>query len=908
MFSPSTEEEATLFEKVLFQRSTSAPLMSSGFGGHHHLKGGDLSSLLSDDKDSSVLNGLLGSHTLDMPGMPPGIPNRWNPRLVEDTFTKVNHDSSVNSAATSAESVSLGEGMPQSSSTSLTSLVTTASLDPSNVNFVADSIQFGGSSLPDSGSASIASGSDISGSSPPSTSSIPANAIPISVSGGFGNSSINNSPLSTSPPVSSVYVTAASSETNHSDFHSHHRSNQNNSYNHNKDQYQHHHGNRVRRNSHSDRERNQPHYQNYHGNNHYNNNNNSIGGGPNSGGMTDVYYGSNGMNMNHYGGGRHGGNRARTRSGSSDRGVHNHGHNHMHNNFGNDPRHTQNHQQHIRHQQVHMNHLSLPHAHSQLNNFENAHRMSMDGMNVNGLHNVSLVDAQTLAGMYGMAISGHNHLNNHSGLGLNDVSMQNMQGLGLRNTHSLNSNLTANLNHNHHNHHFGQQQMVPYELAMGGLVNLAPMSVPTLNHPDATPIIHAPTGSQARSMDYSNKHRNSQESNNHYDSPSNKGKKGGRNMRDASTGNPVLDEFKRTHGRTRTWSLFDIRGNVRAFCIDQIGSRFIQENLEYAQLEDQQMLLSEIESKALVFMSDLFANYVIQKLFEFGDPIICEALGRIMEGHILDLSQDMYSCRVVQKAFEYIHPNQLVKMVKELNCPQILDCVTNQHANHCIQKAIETISGVARHATGDSKQILYNSVGFIVRALEGRVEAIARDVYGCRVIQRVIEHSPVDMKEKLLKELCMNISSLIGDQYGNYVMQHLMLYGGEKERCELLHTLEVNLLVYSKHKFASNVVETCLQNASTDERSRIIWSLINTTFNLKESFDGNDENKSSLEIMCRDPYANYVMQKIVDLADERQRATIIAYVKKNFFHLQKYNYAKHIITSLEKYDVHLTCA
>merc|ERR1711871_970208 len=189
--------------------------------------------------------------------------------------------------------------------------------------------------------------------------------------------------------------------------------------------------------------------------------------------------------------------------------------------------HTQNHQQHIRHQQVHMNHLSLPHVHSQLNNFENAHRMSMDGMNVNGLHNMSLVDAQTLAGMYGMAISGHNHLNNHSGLGLNDVSMQNMQGLGLRNTHSLNSNLTANLNHNHHNHHFGQQQMVPYELAMGGLVNSAPMSVPTLNHPDATPIIHAPTGSQARSMDYSNKHRNSQESKNHYDSPSNKGKKGG---------------------------------------------------------------------------------------------------------------------------------------------------------------------------------------------------------------------------------------------------------------------------------------------------------------------------------------------------------------------------------------------
>ena len=43
-----------------------------------------------------------------------------------------------------------------------------------------------------------------------------------------------------------------------------------------------------------------------------------------------------------------------------------------------------------------------------------------------------------------------------------------------------------------------------------------------------------------------------------------------------------------------------------------------------------------------------------------------------------------------------------------------------------------------------------------------------------------------------------------------------------------------------------------------------------------------------LESMVRDPYANYVVQKVIDVSDERQRAAIMRYVKENITQLRRY--------------------
>lgn len=47
---------------------------------------------------------------------------------------------------------------------------------------------------------------------------------------------------------------------------------------------------------------------------------------------------------------------------------------------------------------------------------------------------------------------------------------------------------------------------------------------------------------------------------------------------------------------------------------DQYGSRFIQQKLETATVEEKNMVYQEIMPQALALMTDVFGNYVIQKV------------------------------------------------------------------------------------------------------------------------------------------------------------------------------------------------------------------------------------------------------------------------------------------------------
>lgn len=53
--------------------------------------------------------------------------------------------------------------------------------------------------------------------------------------------------------------------------------------------------------------------------------------------------------------------------------------------------------------------------------------------------------------------------------------------------------------------------------------------------------------------------------------------------------------------------------------------------------------------------------------------------------------------------------------------------------------------------------------------------------------------------------------------------------------------------------------------------------------------------------MMKDQYANYVIQKILDVVDDAQRELLIQRIKPNLASLKKYTYGKHIIARVEKY-------
>ena len=300
----------------------------------------------------------------------------------------------------------------------------------------------------------------------------------------------------------------------------------------------------------------------------------------------------------------------------------------------------------------------------------------------------------------------------------------------------------------------------------------------------------------------------------------------------------LLYDYK-TAPNKRRYELKDIYDHIAEFSGDQHGSRFIQTKLETANSDEKERVFKEIEPNARPLMTDVFGNYVIQKFFEHGDQRHKRILANKMKGEVLTLSTQMYGCRVVQKALDHVLVDQQRELISELE-GQVLRCVKDQNGNHVIQKAIERCPPATIH--------------FIIRAFQGDVQHLSIHTYGCRVIQRCLERCEPGAKAMIMDELMTCMETLISDQFGNYVVQHVVLHDEGPAMKLVLEIVGRNLEAYSKHKFASNVVEKCLEKAD-DQWRRGVWLTL-ATANPQRA-----EGEGVYVSMIKDNFGNYVIRE-----------------------------------------------
>ena len=115
----------------------------------------------------------------------------------------------------------------------------------------------------------------------------------------------------------------------------------------------------------------------------------------------------------------------------------------------------------------------------------------------------------------------------------------------------------------------------------------------------------------------------------------------------------------------------------------------------------------------------------------------------------------------------------------------------------------------------------------------------------------MLEHCEEPTRTAVLQELHASAPSLIVDQYGNYVTQHVIEHGRDEDRGKIVALVTAQLVSFSKHKFASNVVEKSIQFGSKEERQKIVSTLTVV----------NDKGESPAQSLIRDQYGNYVIRE-----------------------------------------------
>jgi pumilio RNA-binding family len=92
--------------------------------------------------------------------------------------------------------------------------------------------------------------------------------------------------------------------------------------------------------------------------------------------------------------------------------------------------------------------------------------------------------------------------------------------------------------------------------------------------------------------------------------------------------------------------------------------------------------------------------------------------------------------------------------------------------------------------------------------------------------------------------------------------QHVLEHGSAEERISVVRALAGQLVELSRHKFASNVVEKCIQHCTWEDRGVMIAEVLSY----------GDDGSDLLLSMMTDQYSNYVVQRLLEFCDDEQKA------------------------------------
>jgi hypothetical protein len=271
----------------------------------------------------------------------------------------------------------------------------------------------------------------------------------------------------------------------------------------------------------------------------------------------------------------------------------------------------------------------------------------------------------------------------------------------------------------------------------------------------------------------------------------------------------------------------------------------LQEKIKSNQYFANEKLLPQIKNNLKELCCDPFGNYFLQ--------VLIDALSYENMNIFLDLIQKDFTnicicphgTRVMQKIIEKIYniPALMNKFISYLNSKELGIIFKSPYGNHIMQKFLETI-----HSPEYTQ--------FIFKFTFDNFMEIAETKHGVCVIQKCVSEGN-EIERKIIYDLILkNFDILINDQFGNYLIQYILINTKTKDKFReifpLVQKIEDNLLDYCKSKFSANVIEKCFENNDNFIREHILEYFLN-------------HYKDKIIEILLDQYGIYIIQKALKL-------------------------------------------
>ena len=302
---------------------------------------------------------------------------------------------------------------------------------------------------------------------------------------------------------------------------------------------------------------------------------------------------------------------------------------------------------------------------------------------------------------------------------------------------------------------------------------------------------------------------------------------------------------------------------------DQGASRYLQKMLDSNPKEIIDAVFIPLCKNALKLINDPFGNYLIQKLITYFNQDQLLKILSIISPSFYEISCNSHGTRVLQKMIGLLSSPVIKNYFFDLVKPIVTPLLKDLNGTYIVQKfATQNI----------------NDYGLRINAIiiENSSE-LCTHRHGCCVIQKYLETRDQTMIPALIDKLIEDSLLLIIDQFGNYVIQTILLMGDKKYGNILAEKICPNIVFYAKHKYSSNVVEKCFDYCDGIYLKNLM---------------SNVQRKENLIKLMLDEHGNYVVQKVLSLSPSKKQKAMLAIIKTLFDKLKNLPYGERVINRI----------
>ncbi|CDW83480.1 rna-binding protein [Stylonychia lemnae] len=308
----------------------------------------------------------------------------------------------------------------------------------------------------------------------------------------------------------------------------------------------------------------------------------------------------------------------------------------------------------------------------------------------------------------------------------------------------------------------------------------------------------------------------------------------GKKNSNSKTPKPLQQQLPKPQSTTSKSTEIPHINNMLEYIVSQKGSRFMQQFVQKANLEQIENIIKRIQNDLGNLMIDKYGNYFCQNLLRTVNP-----QNRL-------------------KIISYLSP-EFVKVsnhdVGTHSIQRLLEVVTQPEEKEVIFNAIKMeIEMMAHHLNGNYVLALALSIleqphiEHIVEVLIPHIYDLSVNKQGICIVNKMITHTQVASNiQKIVEILSENLIQIIQDPFGNYAITQALQTWDEETCKDILKKFKKNFTQLAIQNFSQQVLEKCVERAST--------TLIKEFFEILQ-------RENVMKSMMKNKHSIFIVQKI----------------------------------------------